>query len=317
MTSTACPDLNKISLVCSDIFTPKVVVGQECYSGLECIDSRCEIPNGSAAGVCVAKPSPVGLGGACMSDTECDAGLFCDAMACVAQKADGETCASDIECTSKRCIGTTTKTCQTICKGDGPGPGSIDALIEPIGAPLGLAQCDKIFECCAADEYEPLLFASVRNKQQCYALYGVFSGLAMVQLHNSLTEGKIAIEGTFEPCIDAYSTLTCSEFAKGASLDCDTVIKGLVVDGAACTEDNQCVSKYCNEPMPDQGKCGTVPGLGETCNADCAQGLYCVNGTCAAQKAIGESCTNTTACLEGHCHGPSGMKTCALICDGI
>ncbi|HRI70521.1 MAG TPA: hypothetical protein PK156_40090 [Polyangium sp.] len=314
----ACADLKSIPLYCADIFTPKVALGQTCFSSIECIDGKCDLPSGASMGTCVAKPVLPGLGEACTSSDGCAAGFYCNQMTCAAVKADGETCTDDDECSSGECVGTATKTCQTICTGGGPGVGAIDKPLESAGAELAITECNKFFDCCTGDEFDTVLFPGMRTKAQCYSLYGVFLGLGLVEFHNSVVQGKIAIDDlAFQQCINDYATLTCSEFAKNVSVACANAIKGLVTDGGACTDDNQCVSKYCNEPMPDQGTCEPLPGAGATCTSDCVEGFYCAGGTCVAKKAIGGMCSSNRECAEGRCYGPSGMKTCALICDGI
>jgi hypothetical protein len=314
----SCADLATAGATCEDIFTPKVAAGLLCFSDIECIDGTCDFPSGAASGTCKAKPTPAGVGGACTENDGCESGLYCNGATCAALKADGEMCGNDKECSAGTCVGGSPGKCAKICEGGGPGPGSIDKTLETLGASLAIAECNKVLECCSGDEFDTVLFPGVRSKAQCLGIYGVFLSLGLVKLHNSAAEGKLTIDGAgFQACIDQYSALTCQDFSKASSLDCPEAVKGLIADGVSCSDNAQCSSKYCNAPMPNQGTCATLPGAGAPCTNQCADGFYCNNGTCAAQKATGSACTTKSECVEGRCYGPSGMKTCALICDGI
>lgn len=315
-----CGDFNKAPPFCEDIFTPKVALGQPCFADIECVDGKCDIPNGASSGTCVAKPA-VMLGGACSDSSDCAGGLYCSGMTCQTQKADGQACTNNKECAAGACVGDAQGgmgQCGKICEGGGPGAGKIDEALETIGGPLAIAECGKFFECCSGDEFDQFLFPGMRTKSQCLALYSGLLGLALVDLHNSSVENKVKIDGTkMQGCIDDFAAATCSEFAKKSIFGCDGGITGLIADGASCTDDNQCVSKYCNEPMPNQGKCAALPGAGAPCTSQCAAGLYCDGTMCVPQKALGTMCSTKDECVEGRCYGSSGTKTCTLICDGI
>lgn len=316
----SCADFSLGPVDCEDVFTPKVAAGGACYSDLECIDEECDIPNGASMGTCIAKPTPVGMGGACTENDGCESGLYCNGMTCEALKADGQDCVNDDECLAGTCVGDAQGMgkCGKVCEGGGPGSGPVDTVLESIGGPFIIAQCDKAFDCCIGDELDAVLFPGMRTKAGCLSLYGAFLGLALVEMHNSVVEKKVEIDGAaFQKCIDDYDAQTCQDFSKGTGIECTDAIKGLLADGASCTDDAQCTSKYCNEPMPNQGTCATLPGAGAPCTNDCADGFYCEGGMCTAQKAAGSACSSTSECSEGRCHGQSGMKTCQLICDGI
>lgn len=317
----SCADFKQAPTFCENIFTPKVALGQPCFSSIECVDGLCDIPQGASVGMCMKKPAPVMIGGACQKPTDCADGLYCNAMTCQPQKADGQSCTNDRECLAGTCIGDAQGgmgQCGKICEGGGPGAGKIDEALETLGGPLVVAECNKFFECCSGDEIDTVLFPGIRAESQCYGLLGLFLGIGLVDMHNSSAEGKLQIDGTkLQACIGDFASLTCAAFAKDSSFACDGGITGLVADGASCTDDNQCTSKYCNEPMPNQGKCATPPGAGAPCTDQCADGFYCDGAMCAPQKALGSMCATKDECLEGRCYGPSGMKTCALVCDGI
>lgn len=256
-----------------------------------------------------------------MNNDECDKGLYCNASKCDPKRADGEDCNNNDQCASATCVGEGNGMmgqCDTICVGGGPGPGDVDKALEPIGGEFVQAECGKFFECCVGPELDTVLFPGVRTEAQCLTLFGVFLGIALVDLHNSSEQGKVTIDpAALQMCVDKFASQSCSEFAKSSSFECIGAVTGLVTDGNSCSDDNQCVSNYCNESMPNQGVCATLPGVGAPCTSDCAEGLYCDGGMCVAQKALGSMCTGTRECAEGRCFGASGMMTCTLVCDGI
>jgi hypothetical protein len=316
----SCADFDNSSANCENIFTPKVAPGQTCQADLECVDGTCEFAKDAPSGSCVAKPAPVALGGACMTNGECAEGLYCNAAKCDTRKADGQDCNDDDECQAGACVGDAQGPgkCGKVCEGGGPGPGAIDKTLESIGGEFVVAECGKFFDCCVGAELDTVLFPGIRAESQCLGLFGAFLGVGLVDLHNSSVQGKVEIDAAaLETCLNQFSAQSCQDFAKSASFECLDGIKGLLADGTSCTDDNQCTSKWCNESMPNQGKCATLPGVGAPCVSDCAQGLYCDGATCVAQKALGAMCNGTQECAEGRCSGAGGMMTCALVCDGI
>jgi hypothetical protein len=186
-----------------------------------------------------------------------------------------------------------------------------------VGGPLARAECDKLFDCCDSEERAAVLFSGANNAPQCLAFYGIFTALELAQLHNSASQGKVSLDGAaLAGCIDQFEALTCEDYAKDKNTGCLGGIEGLVADGQACVSDSECISKYCSsDPMTGEGSCAQLPGAGEPCTDDCAEGYYC-SQTCTAQKPVGEACAQTKECAEGRCFGAVGSKTCALICDG-
>ncbi len=202
----SCAEFSAASTFCNDIFTPKVAIGQACFSSIECIDGTCDIPSGASAGSCKAKPVPLGLGGACTTTIGCQTGLYCDGTKCTTKKADGQSCGNDNECTAGECVGGAQGICAKICEGGGPGSGPVDKALEPMGGPMAIAECTQVFECCAATEIDTVLPPGMHTKAQCLGLYGALTASALVDLHNGSVEGKITIDGAaFETCIAQYA----------------------------------------------------------------------------------------------------------------
>jgi hypothetical protein len=78
-------------------------------------------------------------------------------------------------------------------------------------------------------------------------------------------------------------------------------------EGGACKFDRQCGKLRC-----EAGKCtaSPLPREGEACSVECAYGLRCAGGKCAAPKAEGAACGSDAEC-RGKCTG----GTCAKLCS--
>lgn len=315
----ACGEPVNAPEACSNMFGGKVDNGGACASQFECKSANCVIDNGQTEGSCADAPTPSVQGGACAEDQPCDTGLYCKAGQCAPKELDGVTCQSNNECKSGTCAGAGPGTCKTICSGGGPGPGPVDADLDGIGAAIVDAECDKIFNCCTADERDTKLFAGTDTKIECSTLLGVFMSQGLVTLHNSKVQGKTTINGTaLADCINSYAAASCGDYAKGTGFQCESAILGQGALGTTCAGDHECESSFCDPSQGETATCNTLPGANEACAGTCAKGLYCDGGTCIPQKAVGTNCNGTNECLEGECYSDgSAPTTCTLICNGI
>jgi hypothetical protein len=115
-----------------------------------------------------------------------------------------------------------------------------------------------------------------------------------------------------EACVQAIETASCADaLANNLPAACHPP-PGQLASGAACGDNGQCASGYCN--LGPGGKCGTcaaaLGAAGATCyrDNDCAYGTVCngsdltstpvVSGKCASLGASGASCDDTHPCLR-------------------
>ena len=79
---------------------------------------------------------------------------------------------------------------------------------------------------------------------------------------------------------------------------------GQLAVGAACGDNAQCASSYCN--LAGNGQCGSCGGPGEACCAGGSCGspsLACGGHVCQACGAAGQVCCDSDACAPGlTCH---------------
>jgi hypothetical protein len=102
-----------------------------------------------------------------------------------------------------------------------------------------------------------------------------------------------------------------------ADLRClDSSCKAPLATGEACTYDFQCIA----EDRCFGGTCQPLVGLGDACieaaaaslPTVCGDGYWCDSGICAAYPTVGNSCTDSVACIGGYCDfSAPGSPTCA------
>lgn len=314
-----CSDVAGTSPYCAEMFVPKVAVGGACFTGLECVTGTCQIADSASQGTCAPALEKSGPGGECGAAATCDAQLYCNAGQCAALLPDGAPCTDNGQCQSTRCLGLASGagSCGTLCQGGGPGAGPIDTTLETAAAQYAKAQCSRIFECCEPSERQELGAGEMASEIDCLRTYGTSAAIGFISLHNASVAGDIAVEpDALFGCLEKLGSQSCLEFGKRTDFACPDGVVGLLEAGDACANDVQCASLYCAEAPSGQSACAELPGALSPCDGRCADGFYCDEGSCAPQKPAFAPCDTDNECAEGGCYGPSGAKTCSLICTG-
>lgn len=124
-------------------------------------------------------------------------------------------------------------------------------------------------------------------------------------------------------CSKAMLAAPCSEHPWEEALPACKILPGSRADGESCRWGEQCQGKGCIIPPGGTcGTCGPMLPLGSACTAatQCADGLHCYDGKCAARQITGEPCNGTTLrcgydeCREGLCVTHEG-KSCGGMSD--
>lgn len=224
------------------------------------------------------------------------------------------------------------------CGGDGGGGGGI--ALEDLGERLATASCAKIFECCDDAEIMEIFMGfnpPITTEEQCREFYiGIAEGLLLPQTQASIEAGRLEYHGDVAAdCVAKTEAAACGEGDPGEFLGgpgCGDPFEGLVANGEACDHDDECVSNYCEEQfddmgMPIGGTCGTLPGMGDACTFECAEGLFCEFGpmgmpTCQPLLSNGSECDFDDQCESDSCEGGDpmmgvpGMCGESMMCDG-
>jgi hypothetical protein len=118
-----------------------------------------------------------------------------------------------------------------------------------------------------------------------------------------------------EKCTAEYATWTCADlYDNGANPPPDCAIPGQLANGAVCTFNGQCSSRFCaGTKNAARGVCADEPLEGASCaTSGCAPGQACKtepNGDqlCRTRLAVAASCTSDTVCAAfTSCLGDSG-----------
>jgi hypothetical protein len=188
------------------------------------------------------------------------------------------------------------------CGGDG---GNDDIALADLSGELAKVVCEKEFDCCPQDSA-----ATYTSEAQCITeVQGLLSFFTAV-FGESEQAGRVRYDSARAgECMDVIRGLDCT-IVGGEDLGCDDFIVPLVAAGGECDQDMECVTGYCSYDFEtDIGTCATLPGLGQACDFDCAQGSYCDFGTstCEAAKADGAECFDDEECLNYYCDLDTGL----------
>lgn len=318
------------------------------FSGNEAIGDSCAFPfcaggvGFCSGGTCVARP---GEGDTCNS-LECASGLLCLDGTCSAPLAAGGTCTTDDACAPPlRCVGgqcatlaTAGQSCDDIdgcaaslvCSGETcsapaappcSGNDSCGNLASCIDIPRCIAKLGENASCVSDDACGDGLYCDL-DVNLCTALpidgEACVNGTVCAEGLGCTTDfGNCApLPGLGEACaFDLHGPFACQD-----GLGCvGDVCAALPVSGEPCTPDNRCApslgcdftatGSFCVDPKPAGGDCQN--------DLVCATGLHCdfTVGQCAADQAIGSSCSLGNECgLSAVClPGDGGQRVCTSL----
>lgn len=211
---------------------------------------------------------------------------------------------------------------------DGGGAESSTALAREFGAELRQVQCERIFECCSAQERDREFDIQAESPEEACqsesALFG--STLSLQRFDKAIAEGRLRYNPKLaEQCLTSHRQRSCSNLQDVPPFStelpgCGAVLEPLVSAGGTCGSDRECRTGYCaSGPNSNETTCRVPPTQGEACpNLRCRSGLYCdrfqAELTCKFKREHGESCTEDVQCRSGICDGTCLMSVPA--CEG-
>lgn len=225
--------------------------------------------------------------------TSCDAGLYCDGVACQPQRALGANCVAPSMCLSGFCANG--RCCDRAC--DGACESCSDAgACRFFGSGTRCrdagGDCD-LDEFCTGDA--GACPADVRRSATlCRASVGACD-------LGAVCDGGISCP----PSEPAPTTAVCVAAA------CDG---GTFLAEARCLGDGGCGPRSSAPQVCSPFACN-ARGCPSSCSAqaDCATGFYCQGGTCVAQKPTGSACQSGAECQLGFC---VDNVCCGTACNG-
>lgn len=283
--------------------TPSCVLDDDCDTGFACVES----PEDPDLRVC--RP-------ACAADIRCPAGQACVknedgdlegvCLVLPGDKAPGEDCTDDLQCTTGAC-----------------GPGTPDATENEL---ICVETCDVETPCpddalrCTLDGLQYVCVAPLDDRaagEACDDPRECLSGTCVV---------RPAVDGApADPvCADNCSaTVPCQDPSRvcvrleGGARACLEALE----DGARCTSKDSCVGGFCIEDVDGKAVCASACVAG-----GCEDGFACVkdedgNDVCMPaldDRADLEPCESARECASGHCVSFAGAGVlCASPCgDG-
>jgi hypothetical protein len=202
----------------------------------------------------------------------------------------------------------------------GGGDGGSIALAN-FASEYAKAFCRRVYTCC--DDVERAAMPDW-GATEADCVRAATATLSATNLLAAVDEGRIVYHGDrARRCLDNIAALSCADWGVGFVMryipECPQIAEGMGAEGAPCTLQEECASRYCS------GTCLARSGAGEPCSGpfSCQDGLYCSlsDGTCAAILPIGAtSCTENPACQNYSCPPPAGSepRTCIpATCNGV
>ncbi|HUS28224.1 MAG TPA: hypothetical protein VMZ53_06940 [Kofleriaceae bacterium] len=219
------------------------------------------------------------------------------------------------------------------------GDGAENVPIDNLGPELAAASCSKQFDCCTdaeiMEQYMGITIDGqpITTEEQCVSFTNAFfTGFAVSAWKESIAQGRMEYDGDAAgACVALINGVSCSEYANGPDLtegDCRPFLIPKVANDGACSQDYECTSDNCVGAMTSNGvktdgMCKPMPGAGQPCDDNCADGYFCDYDQtanmdiCQATKPIGADCFLDEDCASDYCDDVTdmcGMKP--LTCDG-
>jgi len=250
-------------------------IPKQCTAGVSTAYVRC---CADFADCCPYKCQGDDCGATCADDSDCCSDSYCKSNACLPEKANGQTCAGDNECTSGKCVdgyccdGWCNGTCRSCAQ-----PGKEGECTNYAGNtdPEDECQlcnvCNGYGACTKVGAGEDPVNDCAQQAQSTCGLNGDCDGAGQCELWNNATICAV------QNCTD--HVLNYTDYCNGTG---------------SCTEAG---SEDCCPYSCLGNACRT------SCSSDshCCAGNYCVGTTCVETKPNGETCAGDSQCASGNC----------------
>jgi hypothetical protein len=158
--------------------------------------------------------------------------------------------------------------------------------IDDAPAEVAVDLCDKIYECCSAEELMNIQGIGT-SKGQCEFSVALFVQLQVAQVKPAIAAGRVAYDGTaLERCLNDYGARSCDMLRGIESFQCEGLIVPQQSPGDPCGVTPECIDGYCvggGDAQNPDGECAPTKANGIDCAADveCQSGFCDTSGACA------------------------------------
>lgn len=176
---------------------------------------------------------------------------------------------------------------------DSVPPGTADAFADEICAWLERCGTDELVELGLNEDCRPYIARQ-------------FEDQTLAALAPALAAGTVGFDpARSQACLQGFAALDCATDLTMLGRLCDEAFVGLAPAGGACTIDDECgAGQFCAIAGACPGSCSPRGAQGAACDAEallsCADGLFCVRGTCQPPNGQGQPCgENFPPCAGG------------------
>jgi len=158
--------------------------------------------------------------------------------------------------------------------------------IDDAPAEVAVDLCDKIYECCSAEEIMNIQGVGT-SKGQCQLAVALFVQLQVSSVKPALAAGRVVYDGTaLERCLTDYGARSCDTLRGIDSFECEGLIVPQQAVGEPCGVSPECIDGYCEgggSAQTPNGECAPLKANGADCasNAECASTFCDTSGACA------------------------------------
>ncbi len=142
---------------------------------------------------------------------------------------------------------------------------------------LASAGCEKLFECCTAEELMTQQLIG-NSAEECTLTLAAFLTLAVGPMQASVDAGRAEYDGVaLDACLDAYTATSCADARNGTAdpgAGCMQFLIPKVDLGGECTQSYECIGGWCDEAS---------------------------GSLCSPKKADGSDCTDDAECQSDYC----------------
>ncbi|HEV8549048.1 MAG TPA: hypothetical protein VGQ57_08470 [Polyangiaceae bacterium] len=175
-------------------------------------------------------------------------------------------------------------------KGGDAGTATGGVAIDDAPSTVAVELCDKIYECCSADELMNIQGIGT-TKSQCQLAVAVVITLEVNAVKPAIAAGRVAYDGSaLSRCLDDYGSRSCDLLRGIETFECEGLIVPQQAVGDDCGVTPECIDGYCagssNASNP-VGKCAPTRENGADCasNAECQSAFCNTEGKCADPDA--------------------------------